>query len=334
MQRGVARMERPQTLKSLALLSGLIIALASPASAWSESEVDIKGGLATLHGTMTLPEGDAPVDMALILPGSGPTDRNGNFPEGENDSLKLLARELADAGIGSLRIDKRGVGASYAAAPDEADLRAETFVEDADHWLDFLEEQERASRLFLIGHSEGALVATLAAQKHDVSGLVLIAGTGRPAPDLIREQVAGSAMPPELKTRSDELLETLKRGERDENVPRELGPLYRPGVQPYLISWFRHDPAKELARVQAPVLLVQGTNDLQIRPTDTTLLSQARPDATLITIEAMNHVLKPAPSTRAENIALYSRPDIPLAPGLVRAIASFISDMTKKPASE
>ena len=296
--------------------------------------MEIKGGLATLHGTMTLPEGDTPVDMALILPGSGPTDRNGNFPEGENNSLKLLARELADAGIGSLRIDKRGVGASYAAAPDEADLRAETFVEDADHWLDFLGEQERASRLFLIGHSEGALVATLAAQKHDVSGLVLIAGTGRPAPDLIREQVAGSAMPPELKTRSDELLETLKRGERDENVPRELGPLYRPGVQPYLISWFRYDPAKELARLDTPVLLVQGTNDLQIRPADMALLSNARPDATVITIEGMNHVLKIAPTTRAENIALYSRPDAPLAPGLVKAIASFISDMTKKPAPE
>ena len=334
MQLCVARMERPQTLKSLALLFGFIITLASPAFGWSESEVEIKGGLATLHGTMTLPKGTAPVDMALILPGSGPTDRDGNFPEGENNSLKFLAHDLAKEGIGSLRIDKRSVGASHAAAPDETDLRAETFVEDATNWLQFLEEQNRTSRIFLVGHSEGALVATLAALEHDVSGLVLIAGTGRPAPDLIREQVSGSAMPPELKTRSDELLEKLKRGETDENVPRELGPLYRPSVQPYLISWFRHDPAKELAKVNAPVLLVQGTNDLQLRPTDTALLAQARPDATLITIEAMNHVLKLAPSTRAENIALYSRPDVPLAPGLVKAIASFISDMTKKPASE
>lgn len=334
MQLRVTRMEEPQTLKSLTLLFGFIVALASPAFAQSESEVEIEGGLATLYGTMTLPEGDAPVDMALILPGSGPTDRNGNFPEGENNSLKLLAHDLAEEGIGSLRIDKRGVGASHAAAPDETDLRADTFVEDAVNWLRFLEEQTRTSRLFLVGHSEGALLATLAALQHDVSGLVLIAGTGRPAPDLIREQISGSSMPPELKTRSDELLETLKRGETDEDVPRELGALYRPSVQPYLISWFRHDPAKELAEVKAPALLVQGTNDLQLRPTDTTLLAQARPDATLITIEAMNHVLKLAPPTAAENIALYSRPHVPLAPGLVKAIASFISDMTKKPASE
>src|SRR5690554_4832883 len=128
MQLCVARMERPQTLKSLALIAGFLMALAQPAFSWNESEVEIKGGLATLHGTMTLPDGDAPVDMALILPGSGPTDRDGNFPEGQNDSLKLLAHDLADEGIGSLRIDKRGVGASYAAAPDENDLRAETFV--------------------------------------------------------------------------------------------------------------------------------------------------------------------------------------------------------------
>lgn len=337
MQQCVARMERPQTLKPLAFIFCFLVALTAPsfaASGWTESDVEIKGGLAALHGTMTLPDGDAPVDMALILPGSGPTDRDGNFPEGQNDSLKLLAAGLAKAGIGSLRIDKRGVGASFAAAPDEADLRAETFVEDAVHWIGFLAEQKRTARLFLIGHSEGALVATLAAREHEVAGIVLIAGTGRPAPDLIREQVAGSSMPPELKSRSDELLETLTRGETDEDVPRELHALYRPSVQPYLISWFRYDPAKELAKLDAPVLLLHGTHDLQIRQADTELLAAARPDATLITIEEMNHVLKIAPLTRAENMSFYANPHAPLAPGLVNTIVSFITDMTKKPAPE
>ena len=161
----------------------------------------------------------------------------------------------------------------------------------------------------------------------EVAGIVLIAGVGRPAPDLIAEQISGSSMSDELKRRSDELLDTLKRGEMDNDVPRELGPLYRPSVQPYLISWFAYDPAKEFAKLAIPALIIHGSHDLQVRTADAMLLAAARPDATFITIEQMNHVLKSAALDRAENMATYADPALPLAQGLTDAIADFIGKM-------
>lgn len=324
-------MERSETVKRIAALALAFLVLAAPSFAQSlnERDVEIDGGQAALHGTLTLPLSGAPKEMALILPGSGPTDRNGNFPEGQNDSLKLLADGLAAKGIAALRIDKRGVGASLAAAPDEAEMRAETFVEDALAWADFLKAELPEARLFLIGHSEGALLASLVAQQREVAGIVLLAGVGRPAPDLIREQITGSSMSDELKRRSDELLETLKRGETDDDVPRELAALYRPSVQPYLISWFRYNPAEEFARLDIPAMIIHGGHDLQVRQVDANRLSAARPDATFLTIETMNHVLKEAPLDRAENIRAYSDPALPLAPGLVDAVADFILKMAE-----
>ena len=322
-------MERFETVIRIAALALALSLLAAPSFAQSlnEREVEIDGGRATLHGTLMLPPAGPARDVALILPGSGPTDRNGNFPEGKNDSLKMLADGLAQKGIATLRIDKRGVGASLAAAPDEAELRAETFVEDAVAWADFLKSEMPEARLFLIGHSEGALLASLAAQQRDMSGIVLIAGVGRPAPDLIREQISGSSMSEELKRRSDELLETLKRGETDDDVPRELMPLYRPSVQPYLISWFAYDPAAAFGTLTIPALIIHGSHDLQVRTADAALLAAARPDATFITIERMNHVLKSSPLDRPANMATYADPALPLAQGLTDAIADFIAKM-------
>ena len=310
---------------ALALLIILASALTASAASWSEREVNLEGDL---FGTLAMPDGEGPVDAALILAGSGPTDRDGNFPSGRNNALKLLAHALAERGIATLRIDKRGVGDSIGAAPEEEKLRAETYVDDAVSWLDFLAQQPRIRRVVALGHSEGALLATIAAERREVAGLVLLTASGRPAPALIREQLSGQDLPPEIAARSEEILQSLERGETVADVPPQLDALYRPSVQPYLISWFRYDPAAELAKTDVPVLVVQGTRDLQQRPVDGEKLEAAREGVTLVAIEDMNHVLKLAPQDRAGNMALYVKPDAPLAPGLADAIADFIAEMT------
>ena len=313
-------------LAFLVLLTAARRASAEPS--WTEEDVILGGAL---YGTLILPDGEKPVDAALIVPGSGPTDRNGNFPGGPNNSLKLLARDLAEKGIASLRFDKRGAGESVGAAPSEDKLRAETFVEDAVDWIAFLEKRPRIRRIVVIGHSEGGLVGTLAAQKHPVSGIVLLAAAGRPAPALIREQLAGNDLPPETAKRAEEILSSLERGKTVGDVPHQLAALYRPSVQPYLISWFKYDPARELAKLDIPVLVVQGTRDLQARPADGDLLARSGRNTTLVTIEDMNHVLKTAPDSRAGNMALYADPQAPLADGLADAVADFIGKMAEAP---
>lgn len=283
-----------------------------------------------LRGTLALPRGRTQPPLALILAGSGPVDRDGNLPQARNDSLKLLAHGLAVRGIATLRIDKRGVAASAAGAPREAELRFDTYVDDALSWLELLTAQAHAAGLspapvFLIGHSEGALVATLAAQRRTVDGLILIAGAGQPACAIIARQLADAGVSETLRTRSGGICAALEQGQPAADVPPELLALYRPGVQPYLMSWLPLDPASALAKVPAPTLVVQGTSDLQVSLADAERLAAARPGTRLVSISGMNHVLKTAPTERDKNLATYMNPALPLAPALIPALADFIS---------
>lgn len=288
--------------------------------AWTERDVALDAGL---HGTLTLParaEGPA----VLLLAGSGPVDRDGNLPGLTNNSLKMLAHALADRGVTVLRIDKRGIGASLSAGSREEDLRIDTYADDAVAWVRKLRDETRAVQIALIGHSEGALIATMAAQRTDIATLVLIAGSGVPADVAIERQLAAAGLGGDLRARARQIMDALKRGERVADVPQSLAALFRPSVQPYLISWLRRDPVAELRKLTQPILVVQGTSDLQITESDARALAQARSDVALAMIPGMNHVLKTAPQEHAVNLALYNDPHAPLAPGLVEAIAPIL----------
>jgi len=162
------------------------------------------------------------------------------------------------------------------------------------------------------------------AQKADVAGVVLLAGAGEPAGKLIRRQLAASGLPISLRNRSDEILASLEHGQHVADIPPELAALYRPSVQNYLISWLPLDPIRELAKLSCPILIVQGTSDLQISMDDAKRLAAASPAARLVAVERMNHVLKSSPPERQENLLSYNNPELPLADPLVPAIADFI----------
>lgn len=302
---------------------GICLAVSSGAAsavAWTEREVGIQG----LHGTLTWPDGMRTAPAVLIVAGSGPVDRDGNLPGATNNGLKLLAHGLAEQGIASLRIDKRGIGASRSAGLREEDLRFDRYVDDAVAWLALLRADDRVSRIVLMGHSEGALVATLAAQRAEVAGLVLVAGAGFPAAQLIERQLAAAGMPEPLRQASQRVASSLVQGKPVADVPAALGAFYRPSVQGYLMSWFALDPAKELAKVVGPVLIVQGTTDLQIEVADARRLAAARDGLTLVLVEDMNHVLKEAPTDRGANLLTYAQPERPLAPALLPAVVAFV----------
>lgn len=288
--------------------------------------VAIGEGTEALHGTLALHD-DRPAETAvLIWPGSGPTDRDGNIPNATNNSLKLLAHGLAEAGCAALRVDKRGVGESAPAGPAESELRFDMYVEDAVSWADYLRNLPDTRRLFLLGHSEGALVATLAAQRIEADGLIALCGIGFSAADTLRRQLEGPdiALARGLVARAMRIIDALERGETDSDVPDALAAMFRPSVQRYLISWFRHDPADAVAGVTAPALVVQGDNDLQVTMADAERLAAARRGTDLVRIEGMNHVLKDAPRDRAGNFATYARPLLPLSPALLPDLRAFI----------
>ncbi|MBY8959168.1 alpha/beta fold hydrolase [Pseudomonas fluorescens] len=292
--------------------------------------ISLDTGSGELFGSLLLPKSDNPVPVVLILAGSGPTDRDGNNPDGgRNDSLKRLAWVLAKHNIASVRYDKRGVAASRPATPDERNLSVEGYVDDAVAWSQKLKNDPRFGPLILLGHSEGALIATLAAPRADAAALISLSGSARPVDQVIREQLARS-LPPPLMLRSNELLDSLKAGHTDDNVPAPLQPIFRPSVQPYLISLFRQDPAKAFAQLKMPALIVQGSNDMQVGVGDAQALKAAKPDAELVVIDGMNHVMRIVPADVKRQLASYKDPNLPLAAELGGKLIEFIDGIRNR----
>ena len=284
-----------------------------------------------LAGSIQLPASRAPFPVVLIIAGSGPTDRDGNTPAlpGTNNSLKLLAEGLAAQGIATLRFDKRGVGASATAATTEAELRFTNYVDDAAAWARQLRADPRFSTLTIVGHSEGSLIGMVAAKQAGVDGLVSIAGAGRRPPEIISEQLAAQ-LSKEIVARAQDIMKQIESGGKPDSIPPVLQPLFRPSVQPYLVSWFKFDPVVEIAALDIPALIVQGTTDLQIGQADARRLASAYPAGRLVIVEGMNHVLKAAPADRQQQMRSYMDPTLPVVPLLVSEVAAFVHTVKRK----
>jgi pimeloyl-ACP methyl ester carboxylesterase len=286
--------------------------------------ISLDTGTGVLKGSLLLPRSDTPVPVVLIIAGSGPTDRDGNNPAGgRNDSLKRLALLLAKNRIASVRYDKRGVAESFAAQPDERKLSVDTYVADAVAWARKLRADPRLGPLIVLGHSEGALIASLAAEQADASAVISLAGSARPIDQVLREQLQ-ARLPRPLLPRALQLIDSLKAGQTDTNVPPPLEVIFRPSVQPYLISLFHQDPAAAFARLKMPALIVQGRNDMQVDVKDAQLLKAAKPDAELALIDGMNHVLRIVPDDLKQQLDSYDDPSLPLASEMGRRVVGFI----------
>lgn len=299
-------------------------------TAASADTVRVTVAAGTLVGTLQLPAGRAPFPAVLLISGSGPTDRDGNSAGlgGKNDGLRQLAESLAARGIASVRFDKRGVGASRMPVA-ERDVTLDTFVDDAVAWGQLLRGDARVSTLTVAGHSEGALIGLIAAPRLGADAVVTIAGPGRPLQDVLREQLEGR-LPPPLKEQAWRILDSLAAGRTVDSTPPVLAALFRPSVQPFLISTFRHDPQALLRGLAIPALVAQGTTDLQVNLKDAERLAAARPDVRLLRVEGMNHVLKPVSGDMAAQLPSYRTPEPVVAPALVEGIAAFVRGVPRR----
>jgi fermentation-respiration switch protein FrsA (DUF1100 family) len=310
--------------KQLQVAGLFFLPAAKRKQASSGSDVELKTPTGTLVGTLDLPSGNGPWPVVLVIAGSGPTDRDGNQPQMKNDGLRMVGKSLASHGVAALRYDKRGIAASAAAGAKEDDLRFENYVNDAAAWVKQLRGDPRFNKVFILGHSEGSLIGILVAKREKIDGLVSVEGSGRDLAMLLRDQLKRN-LPPKLLEQSSHIIDELVAGRTVADVPAELTVLFRPSVQPFLITWLKYDPAKEIASVETPILIVQGTTDLQVSMDDAKLLMAANKNARLVTIENMNHVLKVAPGKSiAEQAKAYSDPSLPLAPKLMDEVLAFI----------
>ncbi|MBW8198548.1 lysophospholipase [Muricauda sp. W52] len=289
-----------------------------------ENPITMTTETGNIQGTMLLPKHSDKIPVVLIIAGSGPTDRNGNNPMMKNNSLKMLAEGLGNHGIASVRFDKRGIAKSTEAGVEESNLKFETYIEDTKDWVDLLEKNDGFSEIVVLGHSEGSLIGMIASQNPMVDRFISVAGVGEPAAKPLERQL--KAQPSFVWEQSAPILQDLEMGKKVDSVPPFLYSLFRPSVQPYLISWIKYDPQVELAKLDKPVLLVQGTTDIQVDMQNVEKLHASNPNSEKVILEGMNHILKEAEMDRMKNIETYSNPDLPLKDGLITAIVDFIKN--------
>lgn len=291
-----------------------------------ETPISVKILSGSISGTLAMPKNvTGKIPVVIIIPGSGPVDRDGNSAKTNliTNTYKLMAEGLGKNGIASLRYDKRGVGESVTTEKEE-NMHFDDGIDDAYSLINLLSEDKRFSKIILAGHSEGSLIGILAGTNENVRGLISIAGAGVRADQILLEQM--KSQPEYFERGIKKMLDSLRRGKIDKNVDPSLYSIARPSIQPYIMSWCRFDPAKEIKQVKVPVLVMHGTTDLQVNVSNAEKLRKSKTTNVLI-INGMNHVLKEAPIDREKNLATYKQPDLPLKPELITGMVDFINTL-------
>ena len=275
-----------------------------------------------IHGTL-LESAESNSVLTIIISGSGPTDRDGNNISLKSDYLKMLAEGLFENGISSYRYDKRGVGNSIGNIKSGDEVKFSDFINDAISIINHFRETKKFKKIVVIGHSEGALIGMIASRLITDS-FISIAGAGEDYLTLIQRQL--SIQPPYVKSMSDPIIEKLKNKELVDSVPPLLNSLFNPDNQRFLIDANRYKPVEEISKLDIPVLIVQGTNDIQIEVTDAQMLDEAALKSRLEIIKGMNHVFRQASENYLLNMQTYGNPELPIDNSLVNLIVDFLNE--------
>ena len=277
-----------------------------------------------IDGTLLTPKDLKKPNLAVIIPGSGPTNRDGNQSFIKNNSLKKLAESLSNEGIATFRYDKRVVKQIKEGNIDE-NIMFDDFVIDAISVVNYFKSNEDFNKIFVIGHSQGSLVGMLAA-KEKVDGFVSLEGAGQTIDKIITDQIAKTA--PMFTEDTIRILKKLRQGDTTPDFPPALASLFRLDIQPFLMNWMQYDPQEIIKDLKIPILIINGTKDIQTSENEAKLLKEGNSKAELVIIENMNHVLVPIEGDSLENTKSYNEPLRELSKELVESIISFIKQAT------
>lgn len=262
--------------------------------------------------------------LAIIVAGSGPTDRDGNGLGILTNDYKMLAWSLDSQNIATFRYDKRGVAKSASGNIREDSLRFDDYVTDLEKIFDYFHDTMQYNNIYIIGHSEGSLIGIIASQKKKVKGFISVAGAGRPIDVILKEQMQKQPLPDSIKQQIPLIFYQLKNGKQVDDVPQLLSPLFRKSVQPYMISWMKYSPEKEIEKLSCPILILQGSCDIQVKIEDAENLHKANKKSILEIIPSMSHTLKNAGVNCDNQQKTYTDSSMPIDQELVKDIVRFI----------
>lgn len=275
---------------------------------------------AHIDGTILLPNDIINPPLAIIIAGSGPTDRNGNQNFMKNNSLKKLSESLSNEGIATFRYDKRIVKQIRKGNVDP-NIMFDDFVTDAISVLNYFKKSNSFNTIHIIGHSQGSLVGMIAA-KEGVDGFISLAGAGKSIDKVIIDQIEKTA--PMFKEDTERVFSILKEGKTTDDFPPALASIFNKGVQPFMSNWMKYDPQLEIKELSVPILLINGTQDLQVVPEEAKLLKSANENAQLEIIDNMNHILVSIEGDNLDNSKSYNDPMREITPKLIEVIVKFI----------
>ncbi|WP_411768192.1 alpha/beta hydrolase [Winogradskyella sp. A3E31] len=301
----------------LSLLLCLSLTLFGQNNPLQSTEIEINKWV---EGTLLTPNSNSKPDLVIIIAGSGPTDRNGNQNTLKNNSLKKLAIALAESQIASFRYDKRTVK-QIQMGKLEKKISFDDFVDDAKACIDHFKDNPNFSKIYIIGHSQGSLVGILAAEDN-ADGFISLAGAGQNIGDVLIEQVNKTA--PYFTEATTAVVEKLKEGKTTKEYPKELSNMFNEELQKFMISWMQYNPTEEIKSLEMPVLIINGTKDLQVSVDEANLLAAANSKAELKIIENMNHVLFEIEGSDLENSKSYNEAFRPISSELIKSIVTFI----------
>lgn len=273
-----------------------------------------------VDGTLLTPTNVTQPNLAIIIGGSGPIDRDGNQNFLKNNSLKKLAESLSNKSIATFRYDKRVVKQIRLGQIDK-NIRFDDFVEDAISVLDYFIKSNRFNHIYIIGHSQGSLVGMLAA-KNGADGFISIAGVAQPIDNIVIEQIEKTY--PIFSKDAKRVFNTLRKGKKTNNYPAELASIFNKDIQGFMINWMQYNPEDEIKKLKIPVLILQGKKDLQVEIKEATQLNKAVPKSKLAIIELMNHVLVSIEGDNVENSKSYNEPSRKISDVLINEILDFM----------
>lgn len=321
-------MKITQSITSFGKWSGFLLLFLSVCTAYAQidkldKELSILTPGAKISASLKEPKTRSP--LVIFVAGSGPTDRNGNGPGLNTNCYQMLASELAKKGIASLRYDKRLIGKSTADSNREEDVDFDDFVSDLVAIKEFAQRDLLYEQIFFLGHSEGSLISLIAAQKTRVAGVISLAGPGRPFDVVLLEQLKKQSQ--SIYASSAAVFDDLRAG-KTPSIPDDpiLKSLFRESILPFLRNVIQYNPAQLAASLDVPLLIVQGSRDLQVTLEDAKALDAAQPAAQLLILENMTHVLKNSDSNQRidQTNTVYRDSSLPINKKLAPAIASFI----------
>ncbi|NVJ87930.1 MAG: alpha/beta hydrolase [Flavobacteriaceae bacterium] len=283
-----------------------------------KEEITIENGSIQLPGTLTYTEDNSP--LIIWVHGSGNIDRNGNQkPMVNANYIEQFRVEINKKGIAFFSYDKRTSNSANMKIIQKEGIVFNDFVNDVKKVIQHFKKDNRFSEIILIGHSQGSLIAMLAAE--NVNKYISLAGAGETIDKTLIRQVSKQSVAygKIIETHIKELKET---GEIKKVNPNLLSLFAKPN-QPFMASWMKVNPIEEIKKLSIPVLIINGDKDIQVRVEDANNLHDAKPDATFIIVKNMNHVLKDIEKDE-DNIKSYMTPDFKISEELVEVISKFI----------